>query len=111
MVVEGTPLQQENRFAAGSYSPSDDEDNSPPLLSDLEPSAASASPRTMAAASRTMAAAFNPDAVAAVLAEISASSDQLMANERLRNKDNDSNMATLGGRLSRFEQIFFRGPR
>ena len=39
MVVEGTPLRQEYRFAAGSYSPSDDEDDSPPLLSGVEPSA------------------------------------------------------------------------
>jgi hypothetical protein len=58
MVVEGTPLQQENRFAVGQYSFSDDKDDSPPLLSELEPSAASAS-------TSTMAAAFNPDAVAA----------------------------------------------
>ncbi len=90
MVVEGTPLRQEYRFAAGSYSPSDDKDNSPPLLSDLEPSAT----------------AFNPDAVAAALVEILASSEQITANERLRNRDYDTNMATLGGRLSRFEQIF-----
>jgi hypothetical protein len=44
MVVEGTPLLQKNCFAAGPYSFSDDEDDSPPLLSDLEP--ASASTRT-----------------------------------------------------------------
>ena len=93
MVVEGTPLRQEYRFAAGSYSPSDDEDNSPPLLSGVEPSAASA-------------AAFNPDDVAAALVEILASSEQITANKRLRNRDYDTNMATLGGRLSRFEQIF-----
>ena len=106
MVVEGTPLKQDYCFAAGTPSFSDDEDDSPPLLSDTEPSAASASPRTLVAASRTVAAAFTPDAVVAALAEISASSDQLTANERLRNQDYDSNMATLGGRLSRFEQIF-----
>ena len=99
MVVEGTPLQQENRFAVGQYSFSDEEDDSPPLLSELEPSAASAS-------TSTMAAAFNPDDVAAVLAEISESNSLLMANDRLRNRDYDSNMASLGGRLSRFEQIF-----
>ena len=91
MVVEGTPLLQKNCFAAGPYSFSDDEDDSPPLLSDLEPASAS---------TRTMAAAFNPDAVAAALAEISETSDQLMANDRLRNRDYDSNMASLGGRLS-----------
>ena len=106
MVVEGTPLQQDYRFAAGTPSFSDDKDDFPPLLSDTEPFAASASPRTLAAASRTVAAAFTPDAVAAALSEISGSSDQLTANERLRNRDYDSNMATLGGRLSRFEQIF-----
>jgi hypothetical protein len=44
--------------------------------------------------------------VAAALAEILETSDQLMANNRLRNQDYDSNMASLGGRLSRFEQIF-----
>ena len=45
MVVEGTPLQQENHFAAGSYSSSEaeddsppDEDDSPPLLSEPETS-------------------------------------------------------------------------
>ncbi len=105
MVVEGTPLQQDYRFAAGTPSFSDDEDDSPPLLLDTEPFAASASPRTLTAASRTVAATFTPDAVAAALAEISASSDQLTANERLCNRDYDSNMATLGGCLSRFEQI------
>jgi hypothetical protein len=65
----------------------------------VEPSAASAS-------TRTIAEAFTPDAVAAALAEISDSNDQIMANKRLRNRDYDSNMASLGGRLSRFEQIF-----
>ena len=99
MVVEGTPLQQDNRFAAGQYSFSDDEDDSPPLLSELEPSAASAS-------TGTMAAAFNPNAVAAALVEISGSNSQIMANDRLRNRDYNSTMASLGGRLSRFEQIF-----
>ena len=48
-----------------------------------------------------MAAASAADA----LAEISDSNDQILANERLRNRDYDSNMASLGGRLSRFEQI------
>jgi hypothetical protein len=95
MVVEGTPLLQDYRFAAGTPSSSDDEDNPPPLLLDVEPSAASVSTKIMAEAS-----------VAAALAEISDSNDQIMANERLRNRDYDSNMASLGGRLSRFEQIF-----
>ena len=93
MVVEGIPLRQEYWFAAGSYSPSVDEDNSPPLLWGVEPCRASA-------------AAFNPDDVAAALVEILASSEQITANERLRNRDYDTNMATLGGCLSRFEQIF-----
>jgi len=106
MVVEGTPLRQDYRFAARTPSFSDDEDSSPPLLSDTEPSTPSASPRTLAAASHTVAAAFTPNAVAAALAEILASSDQLTANERLHNCDYNSNMATLGGRPSQFKQIF-----
>ena len=85
MVVEGTPLRQDYRFAAGTPSLSDDEDYSPPLLSDTELFAASASPRTLAAASHTVAATFTPDAMAAALAGFLASSDQLTANECLRN--------------------------
>ena len=92
-VVKGTPLWQQNRFAVGPYSFLDDKDGSPTLLSAPEPYAASAT-------TGTMAAAFHPDAVAAALAEISDS------NERLRNQDYDSNMASLGGCLSRFEKIF-----
>jgi hypothetical protein len=99
MVVEGTPLRQRNSFAVGPYSLSDDEDGSPTLLSEPEPSAASAS-------TGTMAAAFNPAAVAAALAEILESSSQLLANDRLRSCDYDTNMATFGGCLSRFERIF-----
>ena len=95
MVVEGTPLLQDYRFAAGTPSFSDDEDDSPPLLSDVEQPTASASTTIMAAAS-----------VADAFAEILDSNDQILANERLRNRDYDSNMASLGGRLSRFEQIF-----
>ena len=63
MVVEGTPLQQENRFAVGPYSSSEDEDDSPPLLSVPETSVATAS-------MNTMAATFTPDAVVTALAEI-----------------------------------------
>jgi hypothetical protein len=94
MVVEGTSLRQQNR-----YSLSDDEDGSPTLLLEPEPSAVSAS-------TGTMAYAFNPAAVVAALAEISESSSQLLANDRLRSRDYDTNMATFGGRLSQFERIF-----
>ena len=99
MVVEGTPLRQRNSFAVGPYSFSDDEDGSPTLLSEPEPSAASAS-------TGTMAAAFNPAIVAAALAEISESNSQLLANDRLCSRDYNTNIATFGGCLSRFEQIF-----
>ena len=85
MVVEGTPLRQKNCFAVGPYSFSLDKDGSPTLLLELEPSAASAS-------NGTMAVAFNPNAMAAALAEISESNSQLLANKRLRNRDYDSNM-------------------
>jgi hypothetical protein len=73
MVVEGTPLLQPNCFSVGPHSFSDDENSSPTFLSEPEPSAASTS-------TGTMAAAFNPDAVAAALAEISESNSQLLAN-------------------------------
>ncbi len=76
MVVEGTPLRQRNSFAVGPYSFSDDEEGSPTLLSEPEPSAASAS-------SGTRAAAFNPAAVEAALAEISELNIQMLANDRL----------------------------
>ena len=85
MVVEGTPLRKKNCFAVGPYSFSLDKDGSPTLLLELEPSAASAS-------NGTMAVAFNPNAMAAALAEISESNSQLLANKRLRNRDYDSNM-------------------
>jgi hypothetical protein len=49
-----------------------------------------------------LAAAFTPDAGAAASDSISPN----MANDRLRDHDYDANMASLGGRLSRFEQIF-----
>ena len=73
IVVEGTPLRQQNSFAVGPYSFLDDKDGSPTLLPEPKPSAALAS-------TGTMAAAFNPDAVAAALAEISESNSQLLAN-------------------------------
>jgi hypothetical protein len=99
MVVEGTPLRQQNSFTVGPYSFLDDEEGSPTLLLESEPSAASAS-------TGTTAAAFNPAAVAAALADILESNSQLLANDRLRSRHYDTNMATFGGRLSRFEQIF-----
>ena len=97
MVVGGTPLRQQNSFAVGPYSFSDDKDGSPTLLLEPEPSAAYTG---------TTAAAFNPAAVAAALAEISESNSQLLANDCLRSRHYDMNMATFGGRFSRFEQIF-----
>ena len=54
-----------------------------------------------------LAAAFTPDAGAAASDSISPN----MANDRLRDHDYDANMASLGGRLSRFEQIFPRSAR
>jgi hypothetical protein len=99
MVVEGTPLRQQNSFAVSPYSFSDDEEGSPTLLSEPEPSAASAS-------SGTRAAAFNPATIEAALVEISESNIQMLANDRLRSRDYDTNMATFGGCLSQFEQIF-----
>ncbi len=89
MVVEGTPLRQQNSFAVGLYSFSDDEEGSPTLLLELEPSAASFS-------TGTTAAAFNPAAVAAALAEILESNSQLLANDRLCSRHYDTNMATFG---------------
>ena len=82
VVVEGTPLRQQNRFLAGPYSflGSDDEEGSPTLLSEPGPSAASASPGPRAAA-------FNPAAVEAALAEISEWNIQILANDRLRARD------------------------
>ena len=68
VVVEGTPLQQDNRYAyaGGSYSSSEEEDDSPPLLdllAVLDQFAATASTSVMAAASA-------PDTVETVLAAI-----------------------------------------
>jgi hypothetical protein len=63
VVVEGTPLQQTNRYAGGSYSSSEDEDDSPPLLdlpAVLDQFAATPSMGDMAAASA-------PDTVEAVM--------------------------------------------
>ena len=94
VVVEGTPLQQDNRYAGGSYSSSEEEDDSPPLLdlpAVLEQFATAASPNAMAAASA-------PDTVETVLGAITES-------ERRRNSAFDSNMAALGGRHSRLVQM------
>ncbi len=58
MVVEGTPLQQNNRFALGTPSSSEDEEDSPLILSEREPSVATASMSTS-----TMAAKFSHETV------------------------------------------------
>jgi len=99
MVVEGTPLQQNNNFVLGTRSSSEDKGDSPPLLSEWEPSVATAS---MSA----MAAKFSHELVEAALAEIAESNRQMVAPERHCNRDYDTNMASLGGRHSRVEQMF-----
>jgi hypothetical protein len=91
VVVEGTPLRQINPFAGGLYSSSEEEDDSPPLLdlpTVLDPSAALP----------TMAATSASDPVETLLGAITDS-------ERRRNSAFDSNMAALGGRHSRLEQM------
>ena len=92
VVVEGTPLQQVNTFAGGSYPSSEDEEDSPPLL-DLPP----VLERFASAASPTMTAASDPDPVEARLEAMSES-------ERRRTGAFDSEFAALGGRYSRLEQ-------
>jgi len=101
MVVEGTPLQQNNRFALGTPSSLEDEEDSPLLLSEREPSVATASMSTS-----TMAAKFSHETVEFALAEIAESNRQMVASERQHNRDFDSNMASLGGRHSPLEQMF-----
>ena len=92
VVVEGTPLLQDNCYAGGSNSSSEEDDDSPPLL-DLPAvlDAPAASPTAMAAASA-------PDTVEAVLGAITES-------ERRRNSAFDSTMAALGGRHSGLVQM------
>ena len=99
MVVEGTPLQQKNSFVLGTPSSSEDKEDSPLLLSEREPSVATAS---MGA----MAAKFSHETMEAALAKIAKSNRQMVASERQRNRDYDTNMASLGGRHSRVEQMF-----
>ena len=99
MVVEGTPLRQTNSFVLGTPSSSEDEEDSPLLLSEREPSVATAS---MGA----MAAKFSHETMEAALAKIAKSNRQMVASERQRNRDYDTNMASLGGRHSRVEQMF-----
>ena len=89
VVVEGTPLRQQNRFSEGF---SDNEEGSPLLLSEPGPPTAFAPPGSRVAA-------LTPAAVEAALAAIS-------DNDRQRARDYDTNMATFGGRVSRFEEIF-----
>ena len=88
VVVEGTPLKQDNRFAGGSYSSSEDEDDSPPLL-DLP---AVPAQFVTAASPTTMAAALAPDTIT--------------ESEQRRNRAFDSHMAALGGRPSQLVQMF-----
>ena len=94
VMVEGTPLQQVNRYAGGSFSSSEEEDVSPPLLdlpAVLDQFAATASTSVMAAASA-------PDTVETVMAAITES-------ERCRNSAFDSIMAALGGHHSGLVQM------
>jgi len=53
-----------------------------------------------------MAAKFSHKTVESALAEIAESNCQMVASERQRNRDYHSNMASLGGRHSRVEQMF-----
>jgi hypothetical protein len=53
-----------------------------------------------------MAAKFSHKTVEAALAEITELHQQLLASERQRNRDYNTNMASLGGRHSRVEQMF-----
>ena len=53
-----------------------------------------------------MAAQFSHETVETALAEIADLNRQMVASERQRNRDYDSNMASLGGRHSRVEQMF-----
>jgi hypothetical protein len=75
MVVEGTPLRQPNSFVLRMPSSSEDDENSPLLLSEREPSVATAS-------MRAMAATFSHKMVEAALAEIAESNHQMVASER-----------------------------
>jgi hypothetical protein len=99
MVVEGTPIRQNNPFVLGAPFSSEDDEDSPILLSEREPSVATAS-------MGTMAARFSHETVETALAEIAESNRPMVASERKRNRDFDSNMASLGGRHSRVEQMF-----
>jgi hypothetical protein len=53
-----------------------------------------------------MAAKFSHETMEAALAKIAKSNRQMVASERQRNRDYDTNMASLGGRHSRVEQMF-----
>ncbi len=89
VTVEGTPIVQgqENPYAGGLYSSSEDEDNSPPLLdlsAVLEASTASASTSGMTAAAA-------PKDLDTVL-------DAVLDSENRRNRVFDANMTALRGR-------------
>jgi hypothetical protein len=89
VVVEGTPIVpgQENPYAGGLYSLSEDEDDSPPLL-DL-PAVLEAS--TAAALMAGMTAAAAPEDLDTVL-------DVVLESENRRNRVFDANMTALRGR-------------
>ncbi len=100
VVVEETPtvpgpLQQGNRYAGGSYSSSEDKDNSPPLV-DL-PAVLTTS---MAAVSTTgVIAAAAPEHLEDVLATVSEA-------EHRRNREFNANMMALDGRDSRLRRMW-----
>jgi hypothetical protein len=85
VVVEGTPLQQTNRYAGGSYSSLEEEDDSPPLVNLLDRQAVQET-FTDPASTSDKAAALAPANVETVMAAITES-------EQRRNHDFDSNMA------------------
>jgi hypothetical protein len=99
VVVEGTPtvpgpLQQGNQYAGGSYSSSEDKDDSPPLV-DL-PAVLTTSTATV---SRTgVIAAMAPEHLEDVLAMV-------LEAEHCRNRKFNANMTDLDGRDSRLERM------
>ncbi len=94
MVVEGTPIVpgQENPYAGGLYSSSEDKDSSPPLL-DL-PAVLEASTATASTAGMTVAMA--PNNLDTVLATV-------LDSENRRNHEFDANMMALPERTLQVE--------
>jgi hypothetical protein len=89
VMVEGTPIvpEQENSYAGGLYSSSEDKDDSPPLLN--LPAVLEASTATASTAGMTAAAA--PEDLDTVL-------DAVLELENRRNPVFDANMTALCGR-------------